>query len=398
MSLTVLFDLDDTLLVNQIQAFLPAYLNLLSRSLDEFPPQFVIQNLLKATQTMIETPSPAATLEENFDRTFFPALGKPRDQLQAKIDRFYSGVYPSLKRFTAPHPAAADLVRAEALRGSILAIATNPVFPATAILQRLNWAGFSSGSPFKLVTNFSQFHFAKPHPAFLAEVLAQLGWPEQPAVMIGNDIKEDLYPASALGLPVFWVALDQSLPPGFHPLSSSGKLEQVTSWLSDVEKANPEMKITSLDGILAVLKSTPAAIDSFRRSSTASDQWHHKPAADEWNSSEVLCHLRDVEREVNLPRIKKFLAEANPFIPGISSNEWADQREYSKQDTAEAFQGFLQARLETIQLLGSLEPAGWQRPARHAIFGSTTLHELTSFIALHDQNHMRQIYPLLFAR
>lgn len=399
MTLTVLYDLDDTLLGNQIHSFLPAYLKLLSASLDEFPPELVIQCLLGATKKMIESPSPAVTLEENFDRHFYPALGKLRQQLQAKIDQFYTEIYPSLRRFTTLHPAAVDVVQAETRRGSIQAIATNPVFPATAILQRVNWAGFIGKSPFTLVTNFSQFHFAKPHPAFFAEVLAQLGWLEQPSVMIGNDLNEDLFPASILGMPVFWVSPDQStLPPAFHPLSRSGGLDQVNAWLSEVRQANPEMKITSSAGILAVLKSTVAAIDTFRRIDSAIEVWHKKPAPDEWSSSEVLCHLRDVEREVNLPRIKKITAETNPFIPGISTDEWAEEKGYFNQDTEEAFFGFLHARLQTLQLLESLPPEEWQRPARHAIFGPTTLQELTGFIALHDQNHIRQIHPLLFDR
>ena len=38
--------------------------------------------------------------------------------------------------------------------------------------------------------------------------------------------------------------------------------------------------------------------------------------------TEIICHLRDVEREVNLPRIRRVLAEQNPFLVGEVTDVW----------------------------------------------------------------------------
>ena len=55
-------------------------------------------------------------------------------------------------------------------------VATNPIFPRKAILHRLSWAGLAPEQvPFALITDYERFHFAKPNPAFFAEILAQLG-------------------------------------------------------------------------------------------------------------------------------------------------------------------------------------------------------------------------------
>jgi len=145
-----------------------------------------------------------------------------------------------------------------------------------------------------------------------------------------------------------------------------------------------------------VLKSTPAAIDTLRRKVTAPQKWHHKPYDNEWNATEIICHLRDVEIEVNLPRIVKITSEENPFLSGFSTDDWAEQREYNRQDPFKALADFIQARVEVIQLLEELDAGGWNRPARHAIFGPTILQELAGFISQHDKNHIQQIYPLLF--
>ena len=89
---------------------------------------------------------------------------------------------------------------------STLAIATNPLFPLTAIEQRLDWAGLSPEEyPFSIVPSYENAHFAKPNPAFLAELLARLGWPEGPVVMVGDDPDNDVRCGLELGLARFLV-------------------------------------------------------------------------------------------------------------------------------------------------------------------------------------------------
>lgn len=51
MALTLLIDLDDTLLVNDIDTFLPAYLKALGKHMTAFvAPELMIQHLLAATK------------------------------------------------------------------------------------------------------------------------------------------------------------------------------------------------------------------------------------------------------------------------------------------------------------------------------------------------------------
>ena len=56
--------------------------------------------------------------------------------------------------------------------------------------------------------------------------------------------------------------------------------------------------------------------------------WIKRPSPDAWSLTEIICHLRDVEQEVNLPRLKKIIQENNPFIHGVDSDRWADERDY----------------------------------------------------------------------
>jgi hypothetical protein len=113
--------------------------------------------------------------------------------------------------------------------------------------------------------------------------------------------------------------------------------------------------------------------------------------ADEWSLTEILCHLRDVDHEVNIPRIKTVLQEINPFLVGMDTDSWAVKRHYIQQDGLAALQDFTQYRQEILHTLDNLSSRDWERTARHAIFGPTHLKELVSIVAGHDRLHLRQI-------
>ncbi len=76
MTLTLLFDLDDTLLINDFDRFLPVYLKALGEHLNHsVAPEIMIPSLLSATQVMQKNTNPTLTLEEAFDQAFYPAIG-----------------------------------------------------------------------------------------------------------------------------------------------------------------------------------------------------------------------------------------------------------------------------------------------------------------------------------
>ena len=116
---------------------------------------------------------------------------------------------------------------------------------------------------------------------------------------------------------------------------------------------------------------------------------------EEWCPVEIVCHLLDVDAEVNLPRIRKVLQEDNPFISGKDTDRWAEERAYICQDGPRSLEKFLATRIELLNLLTRISSEDWSRPARHAIFGPTQFGELISIIAGHDRLHVRQIHRAL---
>ncbi|MCE1255430.1 MAG: HAD family hydrolase, partial [Anaerolineae bacterium] len=204
MPLTILLDMDDTLISNSMDEFIPAYLKLLSACVAPDSPKPVVETLISASMAMAHKDSPVNTLEETFDSQFYPKVGRSKTDLQPSINSFYRDYYPQLRSLTQSRPDAQTLVEELLKNKHQIVIATNPLFPATAISQRLDWAGFESiKSQFIDITSYENYHFSKPHPQYYAEILAQLGWPEFPAVMIGNSYKDDIIPSEKIGLPAF---------------------------------------------------------------------------------------------------------------------------------------------------------------------------------------------------
>jgi hypothetical protein len=108
-----------------------------------------------------------------------------------------------------------------------------------------------------------------------------------------------------------------------------------------------------------------------------------------------MCHLRDVEREVHLARYLAVLSRDNPFLSGVTSDEWAAARAYYEQDGREAAVSFLELRRQSLEKLNSLDFEQWQRTGTHAFFGTTSLQELINLAVEHDQAHWQQIQELL---
>ncbi len=272
--LTILCDLDDTLLKNDFNTFLPAYLKAFGKTVNAstlLPDNVFIPNLLSGTEKMIANQSPTHTLQDVFDEAFFPAIKQNKSTFEPTIHQFYDEVFQTLRSLTAPFAESKNIIEYTLKNHPHTVIATNPLFPITATAQRLEWAGIPINNySYSLVTTYESFHFSKPHVSYYAEILGQLGWPDNLAVMIGNDLEEDIRPASILGLPTYWITTTLEKPEfNRHPLSTQGGLSGVVPWLENLSKATNGSSPLPAKSLPAVLRSTPAVIDTFiNRNST----------------------------------------------------------------------------------------------------------------------------------
>jgi len=151
------------------------------------------------------------------------------NQLLAGIDAFYEDDFSALKRYTQPRPEARPLVQSLFDQGYDVVIATNPLFPRRAIEHRLDWAGVSDFD-FKLITTYENSHFSKPNPRYYQEILDKIGCRPQDAVMVGDDLQNDIAPALHVGLQAYWIR--DGVSDDFSPyLGLQGTLADCLHWV-----------------------------------------------------------------------------------------------------------------------------------------------------------------------
>ena len=392
MTLTLLLDLDDTLLNTNLSAFIPAYFQAFSKELAPYiAPERMIRALLAGTNRMNESDDFSRTLREVFDAEFYPLINISRSEIEPAIENFYDHVFPNLGGLTTQIPEARVFVDWAAAKGYRIAIATDPLFPRKATHHRVRWAGFDP-QQFELISSFECFHFSKTHPAYYAEALARMGWPEGPVLMVGNDLERDIAPAKKLGLAAFHVDVEStsSLREEAQP---RGTLSDLIQWLESIDHASLMPSFKTKDSILSLVTATPAALNGLLHGLDAA--WSLKTGHDDWSLTELTCHLRDTEREIHHMQIRLFKEQSEPFIPRPDTSVWASQRDYLHEDGALALKEFNDARRETVGLLKSISAEDWERKARHAIFGPTNFLEVISFIADHDRMHIQQAWGTL---
>ena len=392
MSLTLLLDLDDTLIDTHLDTFVPAYFQSLGQHLSgRVAPDVMLRALINGTNLMNESVDPTRTLVEVFDSRFYPNLGIPKEKLVDVIEDFYDNIFPNLELHTRKRVDAVSFVEWALSRGYRVAIATDPLFPRKATYHRLRWAGLDPQA-IELISTPEHFHFTKTHPAYYAEVLGRLGWPEGPVLMVGNDVVRDLEPAHRLGVATYFIDGDAVSSPGFE--AGRGRLSDLQPWLESIDLSMLEPSFSSRDAILGIMTATPAVLRGM--TSTLSDvEWRHEPRRDDWAINEIICHLRDTDKEIHRLQLRLMMEREGAFIPRPETGIWANEREYLNVHGPDAVMEFSAVRLELLQILKEQEEEMWSRKARHAIFGPTSFLEVVGFMADHDRLHIQQAWKTL---
>lgn len=197
----VLLDLDDTLLANDMNVFLPHYIRLLHERGNPCPnPARFTAALRAGTRAMLESNSGERN-EDVFWNAFEPLAGCTRERALPVLEQFYRTTYPKLMALTRTVPFARELVFDLMERGLLVVIATNPVFPRLAIEERLRWANIGLDEvPYALVTTYENMNATKPHVSYYEQILRRLGVTADEAWMIGNSLDADIEPARRAGL------------------------------------------------------------------------------------------------------------------------------------------------------------------------------------------------------
>ncbi len=223
----ILFDLDGTLLDIDIDRFLGTYFTALGPVVVDViggDAATGIQAVMAATRDMI-APHPGRTNEEVFATAFAEISGVELGPVAwQRFDRFYAEVFPTLRGGIGPAPGASEAVSAARELGLKVVVATNPIFPAAAIRERLSWAGFHDGE-FDLVTTYEVMYAAKPDLAYYRSIAETLECEPRECLMVGDDPTLDMV-AADIGMYTYYVG-----PPPVPEADFAGDLKALSSLL-----------------------------------------------------------------------------------------------------------------------------------------------------------------------
>ena len=199
----VLFDLDGTLLpMDDLVKFMKTYFELLSNKLSDYgiEGKRFFDATMRSMKEMAQNTS-KRTNADIFWKYFEEEFGYKETDVADKIEDFYKNEYRTLKSLTGYNPEINLAIKSIKEKGYRLAVATNPLFPAIALTQRLEWAGVDIDD-FEFITTYEDYHSCKPSPNYYKEVAKNLNLSPSEIMMVGNDTSDDMSAVGA-GMKVF---------------------------------------------------------------------------------------------------------------------------------------------------------------------------------------------------
>ena len=380
----VFLDLDNTLLHNPDRGFAVEYLRLADAYFSQNHGYTNFAETLRQTiPAIINSGTPSQSNHAIATDILAQQFGVIASIINQQLIDFYHSEFNKLQSCTTKINQSSLLINLLKERNYQVVIATNPIYPAIAVQQRLKWAGISDQiSDYEFVTHSQNMHFAKPRIEYYAELLARVGVEPDETLMVGDSLKNDITPAKTLGIHTFHIS-KQSKETNSGDLGDF--IQRVKSgWLETLNQ-----KHLIADAIIPQLRGNIGALFGLL-DNVESAYWLQQPDPNEWSILQILCHLLDSESSIQRPRLQQILNQDVPFLVSPKPPMGADAIICNDNGLEIAHQ-FMTERMETIQFLNLLSEDDWQKQARHSIFGMTNLLEMAHFTAQHDRLHLTQL-------
>lgn len=142
---------------------------------------------------------------------------------------------------------------------------------------------------------------------------------------------------------------------------------------------------------LETLKSTPARLKAALKG-VPKKVLLWVPAPGKWSILEIVCHLRDMEKEAYLARYRRILEEETPSLPDIDGDILSLERDYRSQKLAEVLRDWTRLRRESLAVLRTVKGDQWTRRGVHETAGPLSMEDFLRRHAVgNDQAHLGQI-------
>ena len=200
--ITILFDLDGTLLQNNQEYFLKTYFKILSNKFASYgyEPEPLLKIIQNGIHSMINN-----TGSETNENIFWSTVNKfsGEDSLKCKVlfDEFYRNDFDNLKDICKCDIEVKNTINYLKSNGYNMIIASNPVFPMLAQKKRIHWAGLDYND-FMYITSYENSNYCKPNLNYYLQIIENINVHASDCLMVGNNVDEDMI-AEKIGMKTF---------------------------------------------------------------------------------------------------------------------------------------------------------------------------------------------------
>lgn len=184
------FDFDGTLALLDEDKFLKDYFKSLGYFLKIDHEELAKRMIFIVREITIN----ADGLKSNYERfmeSFVKKFGGDAEEWEEIFKQFYeSSHFKKLSNYLLPNTRVISYMRKKKEEGCKIVLATNPIFPKIAIVERLKWIGLKD-EDFDLITSMEDFHYCKPDPRYFLEICSKISEKPENCIMIGDNDEMD---------------------------------------------------------------------------------------------------------------------------------------------------------------------------------------------------------------
>lgn len=189
---TILFDLDGTLVPFVQDEFIHAYLSALIHRLAPmgYKGEELTRALWNGVDAMVKNDG-SLTNRQVFWESLIQDMGMASLALEPLFEDFYRQDFNAVQSILRKKVDRGPLIHGLREKGYTLILATNPVFPMSAVETRMSWVGLKA-EDFDLITTYENSRHSKPDPGYYQDILAAISRAPEDCLMVGNHPTEDM--------------------------------------------------------------------------------------------------------------------------------------------------------------------------------------------------------------
>ena len=201
----VLFDLDGTLLPMNEAEYIKVYGELLNIKLTKLGLDGVkLGKLIWDSMMQMDLNDGSKTNDDIFNKTFIKFYKDEAEKYKEILLDYYTNDFKGTKIVCKDNPLAKSIIKFIKENNLLCILATNPVYPKIATINRMNFIGLDE-SDFAIFTHHENSRYTKANPKYYQDLLNKFNLKPEEVLLFGNNTFEDGESSLACGIKTYLI-------------------------------------------------------------------------------------------------------------------------------------------------------------------------------------------------